>query len=283
MISCDTLGWRFAFRRDRVPLGVLFRARLAGEAVNMTTPTASLGGEPVKTWLIRGHVPLAESLPSVIIAKTTITIGQALFLLVGVLVAWQTLPDTSGVLRGMPWLLALECLAIGGFVATQCLGGVGGAGRLLHRLGVLGGDQGRAALGRIDREFAEFYRREPRRFTYSVLWHFGGWAVGALEAYLILWALDRPVSLGTAVVVEAFDAGVAFAAFMIPARLGAQEAGDIAIFTALGLGAPIGLAFTVVRRLRQVVWAALGYLALASLQRAPAHSRSVPATPQAEV
>jgi hypothetical protein len=90
--------------------------------------------------------------------------------------------------------------------------------------------------------------------------------VGILEAFLIMRALSLPVSLATAAVVEAVDAGVAFAAFFIPARAGAQEAGDVTAFVALGLGAPTGLAFTVVRRLRQAAWAGIGYLALLSLQ-----------------
>jgi len=53
----DTLGWRFAFPRDRVSFLTLWRARLAGEAVNTVTPTASVGGEAVKAWLRRPHVP----------------------------------------------------------------------------------------------------------------------------------------------------------------------------------------------------------------------------------
>src|SRR5438046_9492934 len=72
----DTLGWRFAFRSDRVPFGALFSARLAGEAFNLTTPTASVGGAAVKAWLIRHHAPLEGALPSLIAAKTTTTIAR---------------------------------------------------------------------------------------------------------------------------------------------------------------------------------------------------------------
>ena len=266
MVTCDTLGWRFAFRRDAVPFGALVRARLAGEAVNISTPTASLGGEPVKTWLIRAYAPLSESVPSVVIAKTTVTIGQALFLLAGLLVAGQTLPAGSELLWGMRWLLALECLAVSGLVAAQVLGTAGKLGRVLERLGVAGERGPEAVLGRIDREFAHFYRHAPGRLALSILWHLAGWSVGILEAFLIMRALSLPVSLATAAVVEAVDAGVAFAAFFIPARAGAQEAGDVTAFVALGLGAPTGLAFTVVRRLRQAAWAGIGYLALVSLQ-----------------
>ncbi|MBI4245963.1 MAG: flippase-like domain-containing protein, partial [Candidatus Rokubacteria bacterium] len=104
----DTLGWRFAFRRDTVAFRALVPARLAGEAVNMATPTAALGGEAVKTWLLRGHVSLDESLPSVIIAKTTITIAQGVFLLFGIALAWRTLPSDSLFLHAMQWLLAVE-------------------------------------------------------------------------------------------------------------------------------------------------------------------------------
>lgn len=272
MTGCDTLGWRWAFRRDRVRLGKLFLARLAGEAVNVTTPTASVGGEPVKVWLIRAEVPLAESLPSVVIAKTTSTIAQALFLLVGILVARRTLPTGSGLLLGMQWLLGLECLATAGFVAVQVLGGTGGLGRILQRLGLFGAGGRPSAFGRIDQEFAHFYRHEPRRLALSIGWHFGGWLLGVLETYLILQALGVPVPLATAAVVDVFGAGVGFAAFFVPARLGAQEAGDIAIFTALGLGAPVALAFTLIRRLREAVWAGLGYLAFVSLQRSAAPS-----------
>jgi len=267
MIACDTLGWRFSFRRDRVPFRTLFSARLAGEALNITTPTASVGGEAVKAWLVRSHVPLTESLPSVVIAKTTITIGQTLFLLLGISVAWSILPAGSRLLRSMQWLLVLECLGTAGFVAVQLLGATGGVGRLLQRLGVLGREDREPVLRQIDRAFAHFYRQEPRRLGLSIGWHLAGWVLGALEAYCILQVLGFPVSLGLATMVDAFGAGVGFAAFFIPARLGAQEAGDVAVFTALGFGAPAGLAFSLVRRLREVLWAAVGFLALAALQR----------------
>lgn len=268
MISCDTLGWRFAFRRDRVPFRALFTARLAGEAFNVATPTGSVGGEPVKAWLVRPYVPLAESVPSVVIAKTTITIGQTLFLLVGTLVAWPLLPAGSVLLHAMLWLLVLECLGTAGFVAVQVLGTTGWMGRLLQRIGAFARVDGGSTVGRIERAFMQFYRHEPRRLALSIGWHFAGWAVGVLETYLVLNALGLAVSLGTATMVDAFGAGVGFAAFLIPARLGAQEAGDVAVFVALGLGAPAGLAFTLFRRLREAAWAALGLVMLIS--RVPA-------------
>src|SRR5260370_25906662 len=154
MATLDTLGWRFAFQRDAVPFRSLLAARLAGEAFNMTTPTASVGGEAVKAWFIRPYVPLAESLPSVVIAKTTITIAQALYLATGLVVAMTVLPRTSTLLQIMQWLLGLEILGVGGFVAVQVFGLLGAGGRMLQRLGLPPPTRGAELTGQTDSALA---------------------------------------------------------------------------------------------------------------------------------
>lgn len=262
----DTLGWRFAFQRDQVPFWALLSARLAGEAFNLTTPTASVGGEPVKAWLLRRHVPFDESVPSVIVAKTTITIAQGLLLLLGIVVARSTLPGSSPLLTGMEWLLGLEIMAIGGFVVVQMGGVLGRGGRLLGRFGLFGSGERTDTLRRIDGALSHFYRREPRRLLLSIGFHFVGWALGTLETYLILQFLGMPVSFATATVIEAFGTGVRFASFMVPGSLGAWEGGQMASFTALGLGATPALSFSLVRRLREAAWVGIGFIALAALR-----------------
>src|SRR5207247_10633181 len=48
----DTLGWRYAFRRDTVPFRALLGARLAGEAFTLTTPPAASHGDAVTACLL---------------------------------------------------------------------------------------------------------------------------------------------------------------------------------------------------------------------------------------
>jgi len=264
--AADTLGWRYAFRRDVVPYPALFGARIAGEAFNATTPTASVGGEAVKAWLLRRWIPLSDSLPSVIVAKTTITIAQALFLLLGLTVAGVVIPEGSALLHGMRWLLALEVLGVGGFVCVQVMGALGGGGRMFQRLGILGEGAGAELVARVDRSLVAFYRLAPGRLALSIAAHFLGWSLGAVEAYIILRAMGLPVSFLTAVVIEAFGTGVRFISFMIPAHLGALEGGHVATFAALGLGGPAGLAFSLVRRLREAAWTGLGFVLLSALR-----------------
>jgi uncharacterized protein (TIRG00374 family) len=260
--ALDTLGWRFAFRRDRVPFSTLFSARLAGEAFNLTTPTANVGGEAVKAWLIRRHVSTAEGLTSVIVAKTTITAAQGLLLLVGLPCAWLLLPAGSPFLRIMAWLLVVEVLAVAGFVLFQMSGALAGGGRALGRFAAVARLAG--ALGRVDDSLAQFYRREPVRLALSIFFHFLGWLGSALETWLILSLLGIEVSLLTATVIEAFSTAVRFATFVVPASLGALEGGHVAIFAALGLGATAGMSFSLVRRIREATWIGVGFIALAA-------------------
>src|SRR5919108_3457810 len=158
----DTLGWHFAFLRPRVAFRTLLARRLAGEAFTLTTPTASLGGEAVKVLMLRGRVPLDEAWLSVVVAKTTIMIGQGLFLLVGIVITWLAGPADSRLLGWMLWLLAVEVLAIVGFLVAQIQGGFGWVPRVLGRLG-LGRSRHRETVDRLDRGLAWFYRQEPRR------------------------------------------------------------------------------------------------------------------------
>ncbi len=260
--AVDTLGWRFAFPRDPAPFRRLLGARLAGEAMNLVTAVGSVGGEAVKAWLIRRDVAYAESVPSVVIAKTTLTIAQALFLLIGVALAWTMLAIDSRVIGAMLWLLVVEVVAVAGFVGVQIVGVVGQAGRLLEWFGLLRRDE---SARRLDTDLREYYRRDWRRLSLSTGFHLGGWLLGAGEAYLILRFLRIPADLVTATVIEALGAGVRFATFLVPASLGAFESANAAAFEAMGLGAGAGLAFSFVRRARQIGWIGVGLLVLVSM------------------
>ena len=271
VMAFDTLGWRFAFLQDRVRFHTLFGARLAGEAFNLTTPTAALGGEAVKTWLLRGHAPLDESLLSVVVAKSTIMIAQALFLLLGIVLAWLVVLPDSPLLHGMLWLLVLEVLSVGGFVAAQTQGMFGRGQRLLQRLRLRRSGTGET-LRQVDRGLASFYRTQPRRLILSIGFHLVAWLLGSIEVYLALHFLGADVSLTTATVIEAFGTAIRFATFMIPASVGAQEGIFVVTFAALGLGSTTGVSFALTRRVREIAWIVAGLIAFAVMRERPARA-----------
>jgi uncharacterized protein (TIRG00374 family) len=253
----DTLGWRFAFARNRTPFARLYGARVVGEALNIITAIGSVGGEVAKAWLVRRDVPYEESVPSIIIAKTTITIAQALFLSMGIALAWLAFDVGGEVLRGMLWLLVVEVAAIAGFFGAQLGGLIARGGRLLKAFGVI--DDVRTAH-KLDAALRGYYRREWRRFGLSIVFHLLGWLLGALEAFIMLRALSIDASMAIATTIEALGSGVRFATFLVPASLGAFEGANAVAFGALGFGASAGLAFSLLRRARQAAWVLVGIL-----------------------
>ena len=263
VLAIDTLGFRYAFARTNLPFVTLFGARLAGEALNIITPLASVGGEAMKAWLLRRDAGLGETVPAVIIAKTTSTIAQALFLVLGIVAAWWVLPEDSSFWKTMWGLLAVEVLAVGGFVAAQLGGVFAGGGRLLK---LVGGDGTAEHAQALDGALREFYWTQPRRLVLSIGFHLAGWVLGTIETLLVLHFLGVPVSVATALFVEAFGSAVRFATFMVPASLGTLEGANAAVFDALGFGAGAGVTFSLVRRARQLVWVVIGLAALALMR-----------------
>ena len=268
----DALAWRFAFSRAPAPLMPLFTSTLAGQAVASTTPTGALGRNATMAWMVRDRVGLRDSLSSLIIVQTTSTASQGLFLLLGIVLARWTLPSSPPLVRIMQWLLLLEALSVAGFVAVQMRGVVAGGHGLLGRLGFSGGARVGEAAEHIDRALVEFYRHQPRRLALSLACNFFGWMMRAVETWLILYLIGAAVSVGMALIIEAFATGISFATFFLPMDIGVEEGGAVATFLALGLSGATGLSFSLVRRVREVAWTALGLLLLAG-DRPPSPAR----------
>jgi len=70
------------------------------------------------------------------------------------------------------------------------------------------------------------------------------------------------VDVPTAMVIQALLLGVKAATFFIPANLGAQEGGTVLIFLGLGMSAEAAMAFSLLRRAREILWVAIGLLVL---------------------
>lgn len=269
----DTLGWRYAFAGARPPYLRMLAARTAGEALNIVTALGSVGGEAVKVWLLRPGIPYDESVPSIVIAKTTSTIAQTLFLLLGLITALTMLALDTRIISTMLVLLAVETILVGGFLATQLTGLVKRAGRLLAWSGLI---EATSHAERLDANLRLFYRHRWRRFLLSITCHLCGWILGVLETLVILSVLEIPAGIPAATVIETLGSGVRFASFLVPGSLGVLEGAYTGIFAALGLGASAGLAFSLVRRARQVVWIGVGLLVLVAARAQAMSAGAVP-------
>ncbi len=266
IFSLDTLGWHFALDtrvRSRIRWDRLFRARLAGEALNYVTPAASIGGEPVKAHLLskRYGVSLPEGMASVVVAKTTLTLSMLLFIGVGLGVALMTQPVTASTALLLKWVwatFAVLSVLLGLFLAVQFFQPFARGFRLFQWLIPIRLRRWGVRFQEWDQAIVRLYRESPRALLGSITFHFLGWMAGVLEVYLILHFLKIPVSVSTAWSVEAMWVLLRSGAFMIPASLGASEGFLLLICSGLGISAVSGLALGLVRRARELTWVGLG-------------------------
>ncbi len=131
--------------------------------------------------------------------------------------------------------------------------------RLVHWLGVKGEAwmKKREAVEVLDSKIESLYLNS-RSLSGCLVFSFLGWLTTAIEAYFFLWAMGTPVDLATAIEIQALVLGVRAATFFVPGNLGAQEGGNVLIFMGLGMGGDVAMAFSLLRRARQVAWILVG-------------------------
>ncbi len=267
IFGLDTWGWKFALRpaMRRIPWRLLFRARLAGEAINYVTPTAWIGGEPVKAVLLaeRHGIPITEGMASVVVAKTTFALSMLLFILLGLGVALATQPLSASLLRWVWIVLPILGFLLGLFLLAQFLQPFGRTASLLRRWRPSWFERVGAKLKAWDEAVVSFYRQSPHSVLWSLGFHFLGWIAGALEVCMILWLLGIPVSLPTAVSIEALWVLLKSGTFLIPASLGVSEGIGLLVCVGLGISSVAGLALGLIRRARELTWVGLGLIEVA--------------------
>ena len=271
-----TAGWRAAFPGGYPRFGLLFSVRLAGEAVNETTPTATMGGDALKAFLLarlRGGVPIEEGLVSVLVAKTALVAALGGFIAGTFVLAWALSDVPGSMLVLLAILAAYMAASTAGFMWAQLRGAARLGGRALAWIGL--GERVAAVAGQLDADLRRFYRDQRGRGLASLGHSLVGWAIGAFETWLMLALLGSPVSLMTALVIEAGAAGVRAVGFLIPGSLGVLEGGIVGLFALLRMDPATGLAFGIARRIREAFWILLGYACLAFL-RSPRVDKSDP-------
>lgn len=246
-------AWRVLFPRLR-PLVWSLSAYLTwiGLAVNQLLPVGQVGGEVVKVrlLLLRGRDGTTGT-ATVVVDKTVQAGTQALYAVLGLALL--------GAARGHGRLAV-------GILAGSLL--FGGAVYLFYRL-QMGGLFGRIAgwterllpsLGRLDlaadaEEVDAAIRRIYRdrlRLGASVLWRMGFRVILAAEVLVVLHLLGHPVGIREALILESLGQAARAAAFAIPAGLGAQEGGFVAVAMALGLEPEVGLVLSLAKRVREL-------------------------------
>jgi hypothetical protein len=273
-----TWAWQRCFAPGHRPGPLrLWWPHLAGAAINFVTPTATLGGEIVRGTLVPCEVPGTEATASLAINKLAATLSDVVLSLAGVALLLALVPLPAEVRGGVLVAVALFGAGVAGFLAVQRRGrlaGLIGERRSLARIvGAERAERFARVAAEVDARIASFHAERPRDLAAAVALHVAGASLGALQLWVFLRWMNAPSSLETVALVFLVARVLDLAAFFVPARLGAQEGARMLAMRLAGLDPSLGLLFSLVLRLEQVVWAAAGLGAYAAL--AAGRGRSV--------
>lgn len=269
-LIANTAGWHYAFASPHreVSFWELFKMRQAGDGFNYLIPSATVGGELLRVNLLRSKLSISLGAASVTMAKFTQSLGQALFIALGLALAAPCAPLKAGLLPWL-WVVLAGCsvlllLILAGlwqgmfYRVTRFL-----LEWLPYRLGrYLPVDK----IAELDGHIASFLKGHQGKFWTSTGCFALAWALGSVEVFLIFHFLELPVDLPTAVTVETLSVFIDAVLFFVPGKLGTQEGGKVLIFLSLGLPPVSGLAFGLIRRVRELTWAGIGMAFLATFR-----------------
>lgn len=258
ILDAVPIDWRWARR--------LYAIRMVGEAYNNITPLGSVGGEPVKAWLLKVNYGLrfSEVSATLILAKQTLIMSLVIFVTIGffaLLGNGKFGPEyrlAAGFGAGMMVLFATMFFLMQWLRLSTRAARLLGDTRIGQRLtGLL------AFAENMDALFVRFYTERRLRITISIGFALASWLLGVVEIHFVMGLLGYPISWSEAWIVEALVQTVRTGTFFIPAGLGSQEGTLLLVCQTLTGDATVGLAFALVRRSRELVWI-IGGLLLAS-------------------
>ena len=265
-----TFNWQrvYCCYEAKQPFRRLFAARLADNAVGFLTPSAMLGGLPVRALMLEG-VDRRRVFASVILDKTIEALTTASYTVLAMLAAVLILPLSGAARLVFGIFVVVASVFCIGVVARQRRGLFIGFIDLLARVGIRlrWVEDKRDSLQDVDAALAEFYHDRRAKIPAVVGLYTLSYLVWAVEIHLTLRFLGAPDLTFVKSLLVISLGNVAFLMPGVPASLGVYELTNVGVFKVLGWSAGTAVALSVIRRLLALAWAGFGLLALYWRQR----------------
>jgi putative membrane protein len=252
-------AWHNLVEPPRPPRWDFFRIRWVRNSVAALVPVSGVGAALVAVRLaMQAGLRMDVAAASLVVDATMEMISQIIFTALGLslLVAFSPGPLMPG------WIaagLSLAILTVGAFIAAQRGGGLrlidSGLSRLAHRWPRLLP----LTEARLNDRLMRVHQQRWAALVSGSL-HLGAWLLGAGEIWLVLYALGRPASPATCVIIESLSMVARSAGFLVPGALGVQEAALVMVGNLVGLSPETAMLIAVAKRLRDVAVGVPGLL-----------------------
>lgn len=256
-----TIAWAYCLGQQRKQITIyrLFWVRLIGETVSLFNPSSIIGGDFLKTELLRPYrIERTVVIKSVVVARVLMIASQLLLSAVALPFLLYCVDEGSEESTRLLYTGLIVALSAPGllFFVFFCL--IKPCWRrypafFKKHLGPI-----RLALTNTMYETRQYYRLEKRALLLSFLFFILHWLTGSMEFLLILQFLNIDIHVAESL---AMDMGVIFfksAGAMIPGQIGIEEYGNQFMLKLVGITSGIWLSVSILRRIRQLIWLLLG-------------------------
>jgi len=282
--ACSALAWQLTMgESSRPPYWRTYAVLISAGALNFLTPLINAGGEPFRAAAVAPWLGQRRAAGSVILHRMLHSLTYVLVWFTAVVLAFALLPH--GTSPAVLVVLSAAGLVLLGILALLLSAHRGGLLErilnvmrkvpFLRRLAVRLEPQ-RAMLIELDQQITDFYHRQPRRFVQAILLEYLSRCIFMLEIVLIVASLGFRLSYLQAFTIGGLEAIAGNLLFMVPFEIGAREGAFYGLFNLFGLDPQLGLYTSIVSRVRDFAWIALGLILIW-----PAGARTPRAAPAA--
>lgn len=258
-----------------VPFWKILKLTITGFALNYATPAGLMGGEPYKILELKPYIGAQRATSSVLLFAM-MHIFSHFWFWVSSIVVYVALA-LFGIL---PIGIGMVCVLL--FMLCFCAAGIylfirgyrnGMVVKLIHFIGHIPGlknwahtfsENHQEDLLKIDQQISELQSQNRRSFYGSFFLEYVGRFLQSLEIYFMLILFDADtggnLTFVYAFLILSFTSLFANLLFFLPLQLGGREGGFAMSVAQMGMTAEIGLFVSIICRVRELVWTAIGLL-----------------------
>lgn len=217
-----------------IPFWRVYWISLFGDAVNKITPFIDVGGEPLKIAQLakKGIATAQQGLRAAWMTRVLFVLSEVVYLALAVLILIRFFPSEEFLLIGT---LGIVFSIVFAGILFYFKDKIAGKGTVKSS-----NDRGRTAA--------------------AFLLQFIGWVIMSVEMWIIFWAMNIPADLLKVFLAQALLQAITTVSFFIPGNIGAQEGGLALLMKHIGFSPEAGIAVSLFKRARQIVWALAGFV-----------------------
>ena len=261
-----SVAWR-ALLGAPAPLSAALAATISGDALGNLTPFGLAASEPAKAFYLGRHLDPQRAFAALAAENFFYSVSVAVYVIAGVVAMLLTFEELPVELRQgavAALVLMAAVLAVSGWIAWRRPAMASGVIRRLPFKQASGladrmRDLETLTYGSASHEAARLGQMALAEIAFHALSLAESWFV----LYLVTGGASSSVSgslLIEALILDSVSRVINVAFKMVPMRLGVDEISSEMVGVAIGLGSGAGLVVALVRKIRMLVWAAVGLL-----------------------